>query len=260
MSEVVPYEGSMTVTTDSAAKYTGPTPPYIALPTFMGMLDQLREHGVPPVFDGSFFSGTSGSTIALHRSTFKAFGLMNEDKTPTQRMYDLAQADDDRRKEILTDLGRNLYADCIALGEAKGTNGQLAEIFRSKGITGATVQKAIGFYLSFAEYADFPVSPFFKRGRPSSGSNGSSTRRTRKKATTPTPAPSTPHPQHGGHGRSVEEEQKAKYIELLMNLAQPADGKGDVNADILDRIERMLHVEAPKTTSSASAMAKEEDD
>ncbi|WP_344080722.1 hypothetical protein [Nostocoides veronense] len=252
--EVAPYEESMTVTTDSA-KYTGPTPPYIALTTFQSMLDKLREHGVPPVFDGSYFGNISGSTIALHRATFKAFGLMDDEKAPTPLMRELAQADDERRKEMLTGIGREMYADCIALAEQRGTTNQLADLFRAKGITGATVQKAISFYLSFAEYAGYPTSPFFKKGRiTNSGGNGSTARRARKKATAPTvvtPAPVAVH--QPTTGRTVEEEQKAKYIDLLMKLAAPTEGGGDINADILDRIERMLNVEVPKPASTQQA-------
>lgn len=254
------YDGDDT-SMSSAADTTGPTPPYISMQTFISMLDKLREHGVPPVFDGSFFGNTSGSTIALHRGTFKSLGLMTDGKKPTPLMYELAEADDERRKELLTEIGRTLYQDVIELGGAKGTNGQLAEAFRAKGITGATVQKAIGFYLSFADYAGYPVSPFFKKGRVASINGGSGAKRSRKKPAsgeTPASPPANPQGQHhGNRGRTVEEEQKVKYIDLLMTLAKPEDG-GQINSDILDRIERMLDVNAPKTKSS-SANLQEED-
>ena len=153
-------------------------------------------------------------------------------------------ADEDGRRALLRELVEVKYADALALS-ANATSGQLAEVFRARKLSGATVDKAISFYLGIADYVGLTVSPHFKKGRSAASTNGSAKRRrVTKTATTPPPVVHAPVVK----ATTTAEQQRSQYVEMLMGLAKDADR--DVQTDLLDRIERALGYNAP---SSAAA-------
>lgn len=226
----------------------GVKPPYIAFPTFVRMLNRLRDHGVPNVFDASYFGPTSGSTIALHRGTFRTMGLMDDDKRPTPLMRELAAADDDQRTQMLRDIGDQLYAEALQLGP-QATSGELADVFRSQGISGATVQKAVSFFLAFADHVGYQLSPHIKPLRLTS-SKGSTRRRRPPRSATSGRVVDQTHQEPMTLHKPVEtlDAKKAQYIDLLMDLAKSGAKDGELADSLLDRIERSLNMASPPTT------------
>lgn len=209
--------------------------PYMAGRAFTNMFDKYGADGLPDVFDISFFGNISGSTIAQIRSTMRYFDLIDDDYVPTGRMRELVAAEEETRKSILRTIVEEKYADALALSQ-NATSGQLAKVFAERGITGATVDKAIAFYLHLLDYLGFPYSANFKKRRPSNG--GSRRRKQIPKSEGSTPNVPPPPPQK----ITTEQEQKAKYVEMLMQLAAKDDAAVDLQKDLLDRIEKALGI------------------
>lgn len=219
------------------------TVPYMSFQGFRHLLDRLGTDGLPQVFDRSFFGEVSGSLVAQTRGTLKFFDLIDDDKRPTELLRTVASAEGDERITVLRELAEKKYSDVIALG-TDATQGQLVEAFRATGLSGQSVTKAISFYMSLADYTGLPVSPFFRRApartTPSS-TNASRRGSSRRKRTPVSPEPTAPPVAH----RPVDSlgEKKSAYIDLLMKLAEQSGEKGEVQADLLDRLERALGYE-----------------
>lgn len=216
------------------------TVPYMSFSGFRNLLDRLSGEGLPQLFDRSFFGEVSGSLIAQTRGTLRFFDFIDDDRRPTDLLRAITSTDESGQVGMLRDLAEKKYAAVIALG-VDATQGQLVEAFRSTGLSGQSVTKAITFYISLADYTKLPVSPFFKKApaRLSPG-NGSSARRSssrrKRAATQPEPVVSQ------AVQRPVDslEEKKTAYIDLLMRLAEQSGEKGDIQADLLNRLERAL--------------------
>jgi hypothetical protein len=215
------------------AKSSGSAPPYMSFKTYTNLLDKLREEGMPAVFDKSYFGNQSGSLVAQVRSTLRYFDLITEGYEPTPDLDDLVQADEEDRKILMKMQAEMKYPEALALG-MNATAGQLNKVFQDRGLTGATVDKAVAFFLGMVEYLGIEVSPMFRKRR---ASNGGTRRRKVVKPDEPTtpPAPIV----------SSEDQQKADYVAMLMNLATTNDVNADNQQVLLDRIEKALGIGSP---------------
>ena len=228
------------------------TPPYMTYRTFTSLLARLKEHGVPQVFDASFFNKQSGSMAAQIRAGLKAMGFIDDEHRPTPKLHQIVEADEAERKRILKRLAEEFYADALALGTG-ATFKQLQDVIRSRGLKSPdTVQKAINFYLSLADDVGLEVSTYFKTHRPST-SNG--TRRPRKKTLGPKAAEPAPHPVTPpvavSHAVKTPEVQKAEYVDMLMRLVaeRSAEAGTPLESALLDRIEKALGFSEPRPKS-----------
>ena len=219
---------------------------YMSFPSFRGYLDRFREQGIPNVLDRSFFGNQSGSLTAQVRGTFRALGLIDDDYRPTDLLRKVAAASDEERVLLLRSITESKYEDAIALG-LQATSGQLSEVFRSRGISGATVQKAITFYLGLTEYVGIETSPFLKARV---ASNGGARRNGKKR--TPAAAPVQAAPPPIQTQRSLEEEKKSLYIDLLMDLAKDTDAKDVDRKDLLNRLERAIGIPSGSEPSAGT--------
>lgn len=157
-------------------------PPYMSWATFEGILDQLAAVGIPDQIDRSVLASRSGGDQSQFLRAARAFGLIDANDAPTDRLRALVgQAE--RRPAIYKQILQENYADVIALGTG-ATQQQLTDQFREFGIEGDTVRKAIAFYLSAARQAEIPLSPRFKTTRPGAGGRRA-VRRTTRKVTPP---------------------------------------------------------------------------
>lgn len=221
--------------------------PYMSFQGFVNLLNKLKDDGVPSVFDGSFFGALSGSLVAQTRGTLRFLDLIDESKRPTASLEPLANAADDERRQMLRSLAESKYADVLALSP-NATQGQLAEVFRTRGLSGQTIPKAIAFYTGLAEYVGLPMSPYFKKGRPvSSGGSGVGTvrRSSRRRKSPDTISGALTVEQPALPSLDVK---KSAYIDLLMKLVQD-ETSPDGQKDLLDRLERALGYESPPTAA-----------
>lgn len=215
--------------------------PYMSYKGFQNFLGKFAENGLPARLDGSYFGSASGSLVAQVRGTLRYLDLIDEDKQPTNLLKEIVLADESDRKTLLTKVFRDKYADVLAL-DKNATSGQLADLFRARGLSGATVQKAITFLFGMAEDVGIELSPHFKRGRAAT-SNGSTRRRKVPKVTQPA-APPTPHPVHPTV--TTVEEQKAAYVNMLMELAKKDSAEAGLQKDLMNRIEKALGIGTPE--------------
>lgn len=219
------------------AKQKAPGAPYMSYKGFQNYLTRFSEEGLPGRLDGSYFGNQSGSIVAQTRGALRYLDLIDDDKHPTDLLKTLAEADESERKQYLKRIFEEKYADALALSK-NATAGQLAEVFRDRGLSGATVQKAITFFLGMAEDVGVELSPHFKKGRAVAGNGG--TRKRRAAKTTQATLPPTPHVEPP-QPTSVEA-QKAAYVNMLMDLAKRDDAETSTQQALLDRIEKALGI------------------
>lgn len=219
---------------DDEKKQSG-SAPYMSYKGFQALLARFAKEDVPSRFDSSYFGNVSGSLIAQVRGTLHQLDLMDDERRPTELLKTIVHADDAGRKTYLRELFEEKYSDALAL-DRNATSGQLAEVFRARGLGGATVDKAVSFFLSMAQDVGVEVSPHFKKGGTPSGNGGVRKRRASK---TQQQHPSPPPPRDPPKATTVEE-QKAAYVNLLMDLAK--NNEDDNQDSILNRIERALGI------------------
>lgn len=222
------------------AKQQAPGAPYMSYKGFQNYLTKFAEEGLPGRFDGSYFGNASGSLVAQTRGTLRYLDLIDEDKHPTDLLKTIVEADESERKQYLKMIFEEKYADALALSK-NATAGQLADVFRQRNLSGATVQKAITFFLGMAEDLGVELSPHFKKGR-AVASNGGTRKRRAAKTTQPTPTV-TPHVVE--HKPTSVEAQKAAYVNMLMELAKKDDAESSMQQALLDRIEKALGIGVP---------------
>jgi len=209
-------------------------PPYISFKTLTNLLERLQETHLPPRIDRSYLDGLSGGYQTQVIAALRWLDLIGENGEVTGTLTGLATAAPEIRPQMIGEMLRGHYAPIFALSAKNATQGQLEEEFRKFGITGATLRKAIAFFLHAARYAEIPVSPHFKIPPVSSSSNGKSaarrTKGTGKGAASKEPPPLPPSP-------SAAADLRTRYIEMLLDKAQSQE---TMDSELLNRIETLL--------------------
>ncbi len=224
------------MTEDNEQDNEGFRAPYVSFQMLLNMAERMRAEGVPARVDRSYLGSASGTTKAQFLAAAKALRLLDGDLKPTETLQRFAR-EPDLRPEITHTLLQTHYAPVIALG-TNATQQQLEEVFREEyGISGSTVRKAIAFYLAAAKYAKLDVSPHFTMPRTSASSSGSRRRRSTK-----------PEPEGPTDTADPMTDLRTKYVETL--LEKFAQSNGEVDAELADRIERLVGFEAPARSDS----------
>lgn len=224
--------------------------PYLAWRTFFNLILQLDEKGLPTRIDRSFLSQRSGVDQGYLIATLKAFGMIADDGTVLQPLKDLV-GDRDGRQALVADVLKAHYPEVFQL-PANATQAELDEVFRAVfAQSGATLRKAQTFLLHGASFAGIKLSPYFKTPRGVPGATGA--RRTRKRTaprgapavstTTTTDPIQTPRPEAPG------DDMRLRYFEVLLKKVDATD---DTDADLLDRIERLIGVDRPGAKAAPS--------
>jgi hypothetical protein len=208
----------------------GFTPPYnISFRTFLNFLQKLEGKGMPTRIDRSILTSLSGQAQTYLMGALRSFGLIDEHGDVLDGFENLALKPNDRPKS-LAEILRRYYPKAVAHGEKNGTLKQLEEIFGTYGLGGDTLRKATTFYLHAAEYAKLPISRFVKVRKVTPRKASGSRARTRA-VEPPTALPS------GEDQPEPLSELRRDYIKTLMDRAF---ANGEPNADLLDRVERLL--------------------
>jgi Family of unknown function (DUF5343) len=210
-------------------------PAYVSFTMLDNAVERMRIEGVPARVDRGYLGSASGTTKAQFLAAAKALQLLDNDLKPTATLHDLVDHKD-RAPEIIRGLLTRFYGPVIALG-TNATQQQLDETFREEyGISGSTVRKAVTFYLAAAKFAGIPLSPHFSAPRVSTGPTK------RRRATKPDPKPAAAITTPMGDLRT-------RYVETLLDKF--ANSNGEVDADLADRIERLVGFNAPEQSESA---------
>lgn len=166
----------------SKTKEKGQTPAYGSYKTLISFLDDIRDSGhVPLQIDRSLMSKLSGSAKGETLATLRFFGLTDEKDVPTKLFEDFAMASDDDRKEALPTIARHSYSFLFEAPNfhlERATGQQVADLFRSQGVSGSTLTRAVSLFLAVAKAADIRVSPSVKPPKPAN--NGARPKREKK--------------------------------------------------------------------------------
>jgi hypothetical protein len=206
-------------------------PPYVSFKTLTNLLERLQETHLPPRIDRSYLDGLSGGYQTQVIAALRWLDLIGENGEVEGPLTALA-TNPEQRPGLIGELLRTHYPSVFALSGRNATQGQLEEEFRKFGITGATLRKAIAFFLHAARYAEIPVSPHFKIPPVSSGNGRSAARKTRStgKGAGREEQPPPPPPDSSADLRT-------RYIEMLLEKAQSQEA---MDSELLDRIETLL--------------------
>lgn len=239
-------DGKMDRTADQEP--TSWTPPYISWGLLLRLVERL-ESNPPPRIDRTILAGSNQSKSQTLLA-LKSLKFIDQEGTLTESFTKLIEAGDSR-PAIVRSLLERFYEGPVELGRVNGTQQQLEEEFRSYGVSGSTVRKAISFFLKAAEYAELQTSPHFrvppaprppKKSQPPSPPPPS-----KSESGTEAPAkhgvgesPGHERPETGGTLESIES-LRVGYIKMLVESVRPdAESPGKFDPEVLDRIERLL--------------------
>jgi hypothetical protein len=135
-------------------------PPYISFRTLLNLVERMADQGAPPRIDRTFLSGSEGGKTQV-LAALRALGFIDGDGNVTPKLDQMVKNPDERSGIIKEWLEEN-FAEPVRLGSINATQGQLQDAFKTYGVSGDTMRKAIAFYLRAAEFAGVPVSKNFK--------------------------------------------------------------------------------------------------
>ncbi len=221
---------------------SGRVPPYGPYEAFKQVLMDMADSVVPRRLDSSYWgSAKSGSSQAALNSAFKFFDLVNDDKSATSHLDEFVNAFKAGQKSALADLIYLKYRDAIEKVDlASATSGQLREAFKTAySIDGDVLKKAVRFFVHAASDAGKTLSPYITNSTRGTGRTTSRPRaRAQRSRTAATPAAvaSTPLPSEEESFEMLSDLRR-EYVKTLM---EKAFANGEPNAELLDRIERLL--------------------
>jgi hypothetical protein len=154
---------------ESSTATTDPTkpalsPPYAPFRTLLSLIERMEKEGDAPArIDKSYLVNVPWSAQDQLMQACRSLGLIDASNQPTESLKRLV-LDPDGRKQAFAAILKERYPAQLALG-TNATQDQLADVFKAGGTTGATLTKAVRFFLHAAQYAEIPLSPHFKAPR-----------------------------------------------------------------------------------------------
>jgi hypothetical protein len=130
--------------------------PYVPFKTFLTAIEGF-EAGLPRQLDRSIWPSYSGAIQGQLLGALRYLGLIDENHTPTAELRELVGRRD-QRKAILRKLIERRYSNLVSLDLSRISPRQFEEAVRQYGASGATLKKAVSFFLQAAQYAGVPMS------------------------------------------------------------------------------------------------------
>ena len=141
-------------------------PIYASSKTFYAFLNTIRDSKhVPDRIDRTLMAKASGSVANEIMAALKYLGLTNDKAEPTALFEAFVMASDENRKAMLKEMLRRSYSfvfETPGFNLERATTQGLADLFRTKGVNGSTLVRAITFFLMAAKDAGVTVSPHVK--------------------------------------------------------------------------------------------------
>lgn len=216
------------------AEPSATTPPYIPFKTLTNFLDRGKGT-LPPKIDPTYLEKMSGSDRASFLASLKWLGLLNNDNTVTAKLVELVDQPEGR-KDAIAELVNTHYKWLENLNTTNATMGHLNEAFAERKLSGATLRKAVRFYLHAATFAGISLSKNFKvRGVRAGAVTRGTARKTRR-----------PRQTNGNEPVSTTSEDEKLRVEYVRMLMERAKAQEKPEPELLDRIEGLLYGKAPK--------------
>jgi len=140
-------------------------PPYVSYSSLVSFINGLRENPMPMQIDRYVMPKASGSQISATVNALKYLKWIDANSKPTEPFKQFVKADDDQRKALLKKTLEHTYPFLFNNDEFNleaATGGMMADKFRALGMQGATLSKAISFFLGAAKDAGIQVSGHIK--------------------------------------------------------------------------------------------------
>jgi len=140
-------------------------PAYVSYSSLVSFINGLRENPMPQQIDRYVMPKASGSQISATVNALKYLKWLDANSKPTEPFKQFAKADDEARKALLKKTLESSYHFLFNDPEFhldRATGQMMAEKFRALGMQGATLSKAIGFFLGAAKDAGIQVSGHIK--------------------------------------------------------------------------------------------------
>jgi hypothetical protein len=138
-------------------------PPYIAFSTFMSFIKGLEATGIPSRIDKSLLRNMSGSNQSALFAALKWFDLIDDAGSHGKPLESLVAAGDEAGRVLkgMLPVAYKFMSDgSIDIGKATGA--QIEEKFRAYGLSGATIVKAMAFFISACKEAGIQLSSHIK--------------------------------------------------------------------------------------------------
>ena len=136
-------------------------PAYVAWTTLYNFFGKLKGTVIPPTIDKSVMRGMSGASQSQIRIALRWLKLTDDNYSSRDQLEQLVLAHGtDAWQEVLGAIVRDSYSALVGdFDLQKGTGTELATRFREYGLTGATLAKAVRFYLGAMDSAEIKYSP-----------------------------------------------------------------------------------------------------
>jgi hypothetical protein len=139
-------------------------PAYVPTATLFNFINSLRETGLPSQVNKSVMTNLSYTTQAQLLASMRYLGLIDTEGRPQAILSRLVEADDKARAPIVEEILRARYSFVFDnLDLSRVTTEELEKQFRQEGISGSTVERAVGFFRGAAEMAGLTLSPHLKK-------------------------------------------------------------------------------------------------
>jgi hypothetical protein len=160
------------------------TPPYVAFPTFLTLMEDMKGNGLPPQIDRSVLKRFSGGVGSQIQAALKSLGLTDEKHVPTERLDLMVKSyGTEAFKEHLRQTLKDSYPFLQKIDLRTATPTMFAEAFKSG--TNAkedVLKKCRRFFLYAAQYCDVEIGPRLQGGAiPKAGGSASPRRRSKTK-------------------------------------------------------------------------------
>ena len=164
----------MSTGTNVPTRQSPKQPPYISYTTFNNALASLAEQEIPTPIDRSVLKQFSGANQGLVLNTLRFMGLTNEKDEPTEKLYEYAKADTEKRKSILAQLLTERYSEQVQI-LPNGTPQKFKESFDNLNVEASVKKKCISFFLQMAKATSFPISTHIQKGERGTRKGGQKT-------------------------------------------------------------------------------------
>lgn len=153
-------------------------PPYVAYSTFLTLLKELKDNGLPPQLDKSVLKRFAFGVQGQLKMALRALGMLDGDK-PTPRLQAFVDAyETDTFGPLLLDVLREVYPYVFALDLNTATPTMFGDAFKQSGAKGEDgLRKCRSFFTHAAKQAGVVFGP-----RLANGSVPRSSTPTRRKA------------------------------------------------------------------------------
>ncbi len=229
---------------------------YVSLRTLLKAIETL-EDGLPPRIDTSVFNSFSVPVRSHLLSAFKFLGLIDDDGHIQEALAQLIR-DKESRAITFSEVCERSYKEIVKLAEETASQRDLDDAMRVHGVQGATLEKAVRFYLQAAEYAGLPVSPLWRNMRGRSRPTDRARRATSQRATRASQAARSAMPENGYGGSQAERKGDEDILtaefssegSVILHLKSEAAFHPDFVFSIIDKVmERVAQYETKAAPS-----------